>query len=73
MRQRRIIMIELTDEQAKALESQEVGLPRVVNPRTQETFALIGQDVYERVQKALAAYNRAWDDPTLHDYEHYRA
>jgi hypothetical protein len=34
-------MIELTEQQARALEHPEAIPPRVVNPRTQETFVLL--------------------------------
>jgi hypothetical protein len=36
-------MIELTDEQAQALETHEPGPLQVLNPRTQETFVVIRQ------------------------------
>lgn len=39
-------MIELTEEQALALERQKVPL-QIVNPRTQEVYVLIRQDVYK--------------------------
>ena len=38
-------MLELTEEQQKALETQK-GPLHLVNPRTQEVFVLIRQDVY---------------------------
>jgi len=43
-------MIELTEQQAQALESAEASPPRVVNPRTRETFVLLRVDEYERLK-----------------------
>jgi hypothetical protein len=43
-------MIELTDQQAKALEHAAAEPPRVVNPRTKETFVLLRADEYERLK-----------------------
>ena len=34
-------MIELTEQQVQALENAEAAPPRVVNPRTHETFVLL--------------------------------
>ncbi|MCR4414505.1 MAG: hypothetical protein NUV77_18960 [Thermoguttaceae bacterium] len=44
-------MIELTEQQIKALETPEVVPPRVVNPRTNETFVLLRVDEYERLKQ----------------------
>jgi hypothetical protein len=43
-------MIELTDQQLQALENPEANPPRVVNPRTKETFVLIELAEYERLK-----------------------
>ena len=43
-------MIELTEQQAKALENAEATPPRVVDPWTQETFVLLRVDEYERLK-----------------------
>jgi len=63
-------MIELTTEQAKALEMGKT-LPEVVNPRTGESFILVPKDVYERVRRVIAETNdRAeWDDPAFDVYQ----
>ena len=45
-------MIELTEQQMQALENPEVTPPRVVNPRTKETFVLLRVDEYERLTEA---------------------
>jgi hypothetical protein len=45
-------MIELTEQQMKALESPEATPPRVVNPRTRETFVLLRVEEYERLKEA---------------------
>ena len=39
-------MIELTEQQAQAMEVEKAPL-HVLNPRTQEVFVLIHQDVYK--------------------------
>jgi PHD/YefM family antitoxin component YafN of YafNO toxin-antitoxin module len=44
-------MIELTEEQLQALEMSETTPPRVVNPRTKETFVLLRVDEYERLKE----------------------
>jgi hypothetical protein len=40
-------------------------------PRTQETFVLVRQDVYERVRAIIADINERadWDDPAFDVYE----
>jgi hypothetical protein len=45
------VMIELTEQQVQALERSESIPPRVVNPRTKETFVLIPVDKYERLNE----------------------
>lgn len=42
-------MIELTEQQVKALENVEDAPPRLVNLRTKETFVLLRVDEYERL------------------------
>lgn len=44
-------MIELTEQQMQALADPQADPPRVVNPRTQETFALVRPDEYERLKQ----------------------
>jgi len=44
-------MIQLTEQQVKALEKAEATPPRVVNPRTKETFVLLRIDEYERLKE----------------------
>ena len=43
-------MIELTLQQLQALEQPDSTPPRIVNPRTQETFVLLRVDEYERLK-----------------------
>lgn len=43
-------MIELTEQQMLALEKSEATPPRVVNPRTKETFVLLRADEYKRLK-----------------------
>ena len=44
-------MIELTEQQVKALENPDATPPRVVNPVTNETFVLLRVDEYERLKE----------------------
>ena len=44
-------MIELTDEQMSAMETSDASPPRVVNPRTNETFVLLRVEEYERLKE----------------------
>ncbi len=44
-------MINLTEQQAEALEHTEAAPLRVVNPRTKETFVLLRVDEYERLKE----------------------
>src|SRR3954451_24365572 len=46
-----VAMIERTQQQAEALEHAEVTPPRVVNPRTKETFVLLRVDEYQRLKE----------------------
>jgi hypothetical protein len=60
-------MIELTEEQVRALEAQK-GPLQVVNPRTREVFVLIRQDVYQLTCSIISGPNRrGWDDPADDD------
>jgi hypothetical protein len=43
-------MIKLTDDQLDELKTPEVSPPRVVNPRTNETFILLPIEEYERLK-----------------------
>ncbi len=43
-------MIELTEQQVKALGNFEPTPPQVVNPRTKETFVLVRADEYKRLK-----------------------
>jgi hypothetical protein len=44
-------VIELTEEQMQALEAPEAVPPRIVNPRTHETFVLLRADEYARLKE----------------------
>ena len=44
-------MLELTEQQMQALENPEATPPRLVNPRTKETFVLLRVDEYERLKE----------------------
>jgi hypothetical protein len=44
-------MIKLTDEQLHELQSPEATPPRLINPRTNETFILLPISEYERLKE----------------------
>lgn len=44
-------MIELTAQQAQALENPDATPPQVLNPRTNETFVLLRVDEYKRLKE----------------------
>jgi hypothetical protein len=45
-------MIELTDQQVTQLGHPQGTPPRVVNPRTNETFVLLRADEYDRLKRS---------------------
>jgi hypothetical protein len=45
-------MIELTERQVQALAEPQDNPPRIVNPRTMETFVLLSVEEYERLKEA---------------------
>jgi hypothetical protein len=59
-------MIELTEEQARAL-LEQIAPAKVLNPLTQETFLLIRKDVYDSVCGFLRPLGRNWDNPADDD------
>ena len=44
-------MIELTEQQVEASKRTEAEPPRIVNPRTKETFVLLRAEEYERLKE----------------------
>jgi hypothetical protein len=44
-------MIELTEQQIQAVANPAAAPPRVVNPRTRETFVLLRIDEYEHLKE----------------------
>jgi hypothetical protein len=44
-------MIEMTEQQMQAFETPDVTPPRIMNPRTKETFVLLRVDEYERLKE----------------------
>ena len=79
--------LELTEQQQQALESQTESVPRIVNPRTKQTYVLVREDLYERVKElvegedltadekllllAESGRRAGWDDPIMDDYDNY--
>jgi hypothetical protein len=51
MERKEAAMIELTNDQIQAIESNGEQHPEVVNPRTRETFVLVRKDVFDAMQK----------------------
>jgi hypothetical protein len=61
-------MIELTEEQMQALEAQTQGPLQILNPRTQEIYVLVRQEVYQLASRILSGPNRrGWEDPADDD------
>jgi hypothetical protein len=55
-------MIELTQEQALAMEQEKAPL-QVLNPRTQEVYVLIRHDVYKLTCSIVGGGpGKVWDD-----------
>lgn len=55
-------MIELTEQQAQALEAQKSPL-HLLNPRTSEVYVLIRQDVYQLTCNIVGGGpGQVWDD-----------
>jgi hypothetical protein len=59
-------MIELTQQQQEAVDTQEPP-PVVIDPRTGQKFLLIRREIYELVRGTLKPYGRGWDDPADED------
>jgi hypothetical protein len=57
-------MIELTDQQVQALEHSDSTPPRVVNPRSKETFVLLRMDEYQRLKEEYE--DSPWTREELH-------
>jgi hypothetical protein len=45
--------IELTPQQQQALDTQENGPPRVIDPRTHTTYVLVSEVDYEAIRELL--------------------
>jgi len=75
-------MIELTEHQAQALKNPESNPPRLVDPRTKETFVLLRVDEYERLKEEVyddSPWTRedlqalAWERVKHEDWDEYDA
>jgi hypothetical protein len=72
-------MIEMTDQQIQALENPEADPPRIVNPRTKETFVLVRVEEYERLKEEYddSPWTReelqalAWERVKHEDWDEY--
>jgi hypothetical protein len=58
-------MIELTEQQIKAVTQAAAGPPRIVNPHTNETFVLLRAEEYDRL-KAAEYDDSPWTREELH-------
>jgi hypothetical protein len=56
-------MIELTEEQRRALDLQTEQPPIIVDPRNRQEYLLIRREVYEKVRGILKPFGRGWDNP----------
>ena len=78
-------MIQLTDEQVRALQRVGEATPTVVDPTTNTAYVLVRKDLYERLQDLLdddlpdvsslaeeAMREEDAGDPTLESYQRYR-
>jgi hypothetical protein len=65
-------MIELRDDQLKALDTEKHPVA-AVDPRTGQVYRLIKQEVYDLVCGIVAPFNKGVeDDPAMDVYEQYR-
>jgi PHD/YefM family antitoxin component YafN of YafNO toxin-antitoxin module len=72
-------MIEMTEQQIQALENSEAAPPRIVNPRTKETFVLVRVEEYERLKEEYddSPWTReelqalAWERVKHEDWDEY--
>jgi len=72
-------MIEMTDQQIQALENPGADPPRIVNPRTKETFVLVRVEEYERLKEEYddSPWTReelqalAWERVKHEDWDEY--
>ena len=55
-------MIELTQEQVRAVEKRDASAPRLVNPQTQQTFVLVPLAEYERLVDEREYDDTPWTD-----------
>jgi hypothetical protein len=59
-------MIELTEQQLQALEKSDVTPPRVLNPRTKQTFVLLSIDEYDRLKDEEEYDDSPWTSEERH-------
>jgi len=55
-------MIELTEEQVKALSAPQQP-PVAIDPQTGQEYLLIKREIYEKVRGFLKPLGRGWDNP----------
>lgn len=78
------MIIELTEEQRKALEARPNEPLRITDPRTNQNYVLVQEKVYVQVQSLLgdnlsdtyaaqvdSAMKAGWDDPKMDEYSEY--
>jgi hypothetical protein len=66
--------IPLNEEQQRALDAPGDELVRLVDPRTNQTYVLVKEEVFARMRQVVDGFARSagWDDPELDVYEQYR-
>src|SRR5207245_1908000 len=65
-------MIELNDDQLRALDSEKQPVS-AVDPRTGQEYLLIKLEVYDLVRGVVASFNKRVEaDPDMDVYEQYR-
>ena len=70
----------------RVLDSHADAPPRLIDPRTNKAYVLLGVEQYERIRALLeqddnlgdtypaqieAAMRAGWADPSMDDYDHY--
>jgi hypothetical protein len=59
-------MIELTPEQARALDGPPQPVA-AIDPRTRQEYLLIRREIYDKIRLVLKPFGRNWDNPVDDD------
>jgi hypothetical protein len=66
MREKEASMIELTEAQARSLNTPEQP-PLVVDPLTGQQYRLVKEEIFKLMQSLVKPFNRSWDNPADDD------